>query len=71
MLQMKKKEFFFFYALWIEDTAAAKEIFHATVVQRTIVYIFWCYLPKHFSASKIILHDMETTTYHLGKREKP
>lgn len=39
----KKKEFFFFYALWIEDTAAAKEIFHAPVVQRTIVYIFWCY----------------------------
>lgn len=40
MLQMKKKKVFFFYALWIEDTAAAKEIFHAPVVQRTIVYIF-------------------------------
>ena len=39
----KKKKVFFFYALWIEDTAAAKEIFHAPVVQRTIVYIFWCY----------------------------
>ena len=40
MLQMTKKKVFFFYALWIEDTAAAKEIFHAPVVQRTIVYIF-------------------------------